>query len=117
MRATPPLPKPRLWTSVFSAERLWQKLAPAMSGSLGRTLDEFFEVHLLHPGQTADVAGLNRISRKIFSNAAGAICGMLGLGGDDTSPEEYNEFAGFFHARIEEFALSLMAEATAPGTN
>lgn len=48
---------------------------------------------------------------------AGAICGMLGLGGDDTSPEEYNEFAGFFHARIEEFALSLMAEATAPGTN
>ena len=60
---TPPLPKPRLWTSVFSAERLWQKLAPAMSGSLGRTLDAFFEVRLLHPGQTADVAGLKVESR------------------------------------------------------
>lgn len=45
---------------------------------------------------------------------AGALCGMLGLGGEDTPPEEYNEYAGYLHGRIEEFALSLIAEITAP---
>lgn len=45
---------------------------------------------------------------------AGAICGMLGLGGEDTTPEEYNQFAGYFHTRIEEFVLSLLHEATTP---
>jgi hypothetical protein len=45
---------------------------------------------------------------------AGAIAGMLGLGGEDTSPEEYNQFTGYFHTRIEEFVLSLIAEASQP---
>ncbi len=31
-----------------------------------------------------DVAGLNRISRKIFTNAAGAICGMVGAAAAET---------------------------------
>jgi len=57
-QGTPPLPKPRLWASEFSAQRLWQKLAPAMAGSLGRTLEDFFEMHPLVPGQVAQVAGL-----------------------------------------------------------
>ena len=52
------LPKPRLWTSVPAAEKLWQKLAPAMAGFLGRTLDEFFDVRVLVPGEVAQVAGL-----------------------------------------------------------
>ena len=34
-----------------------------------------------------DVAGLNRISRKIFTNAAGAICGMV----ESTPPPQTNE--------------------------
>lgn len=43
---------------------------------------------------------------------AGAICGMLGFGSEDTPPEEYNEAAAYIHGRIEEFALALMAEIT-----
>jgi uncharacterized protein (UPF0261 family) len=34
-----------------------------------------------------DVAGLNRISRTIFTNAAGAICGMV-MGGVESSPHD-----------------------------
>lgn len=45
---------------------------------------------------------------------AGAICGMLGLGGEETTPEEYNEYANYIHTRIEEAALALIAEIAAP---
>lgn len=45
---------------------------------------------------------------------AGAVAGMLGLGGEDTTPEEYNQYTGYFHTRIEEFVLALLAEATQP---
>ncbi len=35
-----------------------------------------------------DVAGLNRISRKIFSNAAGAICGMVEMATAEDEPKD-----------------------------
>lgn len=45
---------------------------------------------------------------------AGAVAGMLGLGGEDTDPDEYIKFVGYFHTRIEEFALALLHEVAAP---
>lgn len=45
---------------------------------------------------------------------AGAVCGMLGLGDEGVSQEEYNEYATYIHARIEEFTLGLIGEITSP---
>lgn len=63
--------KPRVWTSPWTAERLWSKLAPAMSGEgrrsgqqgpPTRTLDTFFDLRTIEPGPPAflehGVAGL-----------------------------------------------------------
>lgn len=54
---------PRLWASREAGTRLWEKLAPAMAGALGRTLEDFFDLRLLVPGQEAQVAGLRVESR------------------------------------------------------
>jgi ribonuclease BN (tRNA processing enzyme) len=56
------LPKPRLHVSQPVAERVWQKLAPAMDAPMGQTrpstLDDYFEVHMLTPERPAPIAGL-----------------------------------------------------------
>ncbi len=54
--------KPRIHTSEPVAERLWERLAPAMDGrgSAGgdRRLEDFFDVHTLRAGEPSQVAGL-----------------------------------------------------------
>jgi ribonuclease BN (tRNA processing enzyme) len=58
----PTSPKPRLHVSQPVAERVWQKLAPAMDAAMGQvrpsTLDDYFEVCTLSPDRPAQVAGL-----------------------------------------------------------
>lgn len=49
---------PRLWCARETADRLWHKLAPAMAGGLGRTLADFYDLRILTPGETHEVAGL-----------------------------------------------------------
>jgi ribonuclease BN (tRNA processing enzyme) len=55
-------PKPRLHTSAPVAERLWQRLAPAMDAAMGgarpSALDDYFDVCLLNPDRPATIAGL-----------------------------------------------------------
>jgi len=61
-------PVPRIWTSPWTAERLWRKLSPAMSGEGRRSgeagpptrdLSTFFDVRTLAPGGlTVQVQGL-----------------------------------------------------------
>ena len=55
---------PRLHTSPLTAERLWERLAPAMDGAgfdgpPTRTLETFFDLHVMEPEQEpARIAGL-----------------------------------------------------------
>lgn len=59
---------PRIWTTPWTAERLWRKLSPAMSGEgrrsgqagpATRELGAFFDVRMILPGEGEfDVAGL-----------------------------------------------------------
>lgn len=59
---------PRIWTTPWTAERLWRKLAPAMSGEgrrsgqagpATRDLETFFDVRMILPGEGEfDVAGM-----------------------------------------------------------
>lgn len=68
--------KPRVWTSPWTAQRLWSKLAPAMSGEgrrsgqqgpATRSLETFFEVRTIEPGlarfEEVSVAGLTVTAR------------------------------------------------------
>lgn len=60
---TDPAVRPaRLHTTAAVADRLWERLGPAMDAgfgtSSGSTLDDYFDVHLLEPGGAARVAGL-----------------------------------------------------------
>lgn len=54
--------RPSLHTSRPAAERLWERLAPAMDGrgrlDPERTLADFYGLHILEPGQSANIAGL-----------------------------------------------------------
>jgi ribonuclease BN (tRNA processing enzyme) len=53
---------PRIHTSRPAAGRLWERLAPAMDAAATgspRSLRDFYEVRVLEPGTTADVAGLS----------------------------------------------------------
>ncbi len=85
----PAAPTPRLWTSQQAGAQVWQKLAPAMAGALGRSLADFYDLRLLTPGQTAEVAGFKIESRVTthplhclglrITDPAGA---MLGWAGD-----------------------------------
>lgn len=53
--------RPRIHTSRPAADRLWERLAPAMDGTAAdapRALDDFFEVRHLEPEREASVAGL-----------------------------------------------------------
>lgn len=54
---------PRLWTHPGAAERLWERLAPAMDAPLSNggqraTLGDFYDLHLFDPQHPARVAGL-----------------------------------------------------------
>lgn len=53
---------PRLHTSAAAAERLWQMLEPGMGTLIGTgramTLEDFFDVRILTPGETAKVGPL-----------------------------------------------------------
>ncbi len=61
-------PVPRIWTNPWTAERLWRKLSPAMSGEGRRSgeagpptrdLATFFDLRTLEPGGRAEqIAGL-----------------------------------------------------------
>ena len=54
--------EPRVHTSRASAERMWERLAPAMdrAGTAKplATLQNYFDMHILEPGATAEVLGL-----------------------------------------------------------
>lgn len=54
--------KPRLHTHPPAAERVWEKLAPAMDGrgrlDPPRTLDDFYDLHIIKPDRAATIAGL-----------------------------------------------------------
>jgi ribonuclease BN (tRNA processing enzyme) len=59
--AGPDHPRPRIHTSRPAADRLWERLAPAMDAAATdspRGLDEFYDVAVLEPGTAAAVAGL-----------------------------------------------------------
>jgi ribonuclease BN (tRNA processing enzyme) len=59
---SPDRPRPRLHVTAPVAERLWERLGPAMDGRSHadppRTLADFFDLRRLRPGVTAHVAGL-----------------------------------------------------------
>ncbi len=54
---------PRLHTSRPAADRLWERLAPAMDAAAiqkpARTLDDYFDVKVISPDEPATVAGLS----------------------------------------------------------
>ena len=54
--------RPRLHMSKAVADRLWSRLAPAMDQPLGEarssTLEDYFDVRILAPGETHEVGGL-----------------------------------------------------------
>ena len=54
--------RPRLHVSRPVAERLWERLGPAMSAPMGESrpseLHDFFDLHVLDPATSASVAGL-----------------------------------------------------------
>ena len=58
----PSLPLPRLYTSPAAAERVWERLAPAMDGSTGdgptRDISDFYDLRIMSPDDMAKVAGL-----------------------------------------------------------
>ncbi len=54
---------PRLWTHPGAAERLWERLAPAMdapleAGGEKARLEDFYKLHLFDPSKPAQIAGL-----------------------------------------------------------
>ncbi len=54
--------RPRIHTSRPVADRLWERLAPAMDEAASarpRTLDDYYDLRVLEPGTTATVAGLD----------------------------------------------------------
>jgi ribonuclease BN (tRNA processing enzyme) len=55
--------RPRLHVTQPVAERVWQKLAPAMDGSMGSAtssrLEDYFDVRVLDPAKPATIAGLS----------------------------------------------------------
>jgi ribonuclease BN (tRNA processing enzyme) len=51
-------PLPRLHTTSHAADRLWQRLAPAMDQGGTATLADYFELRVLPKSAAADVAGL-----------------------------------------------------------
>lgn len=51
-----PLPRLHCWGPV--ANRLWERLAPAMDQGGRATLRDYFEVHTLDPDKESDIAGL-----------------------------------------------------------
>jgi len=52
-----PLPRLHCWTPV--ADRLWERLAPAMDQGGNATLRDYFDVHTLDPAQEATIAGVH----------------------------------------------------------
>ncbi|MCZ6836263.1 MAG: MBL fold metallo-hydrolase, partial [Planctomycetota bacterium] len=59
----PEHPKPRLHCAQGVADRLWERLGPAMDGAHAnpdepRTLDDFFDLHILDPETPSQIVGL-----------------------------------------------------------
>ena len=52
------LPAPRLHTHPKAAERVWQKLAPAMDGGGKNSLETYFDLYVLEMHKANHVAGL-----------------------------------------------------------
>ena len=56
-------PRPRIHTSRPASDRLWQRLAPAMdaagSANPPRTLPDYFDVQVLDPEDSTEIAGLS----------------------------------------------------------
>ena len=52
-------PIPRLHTTAPVAARLWERLAPAMDQGGTANLADYFELHVLPTGSTAEIAGLS----------------------------------------------------------
>lgn len=50
------LPKLHLWKPV--ADRLWERLAPAMDQSGAAKLSDYFEIHFLHPDRENVICGM-----------------------------------------------------------
>ena len=80
------MPKPRLHVSQPVAERVWQKLAPAMDASMGQsrpsTLEDYFELRTLSPDRPAQIAGLTVRCR--FTQHPVPTIGLLASNGRNT---------------------------------
>ena len=77
--------RPRIHTSRPAADRLWERLAPAMDGAASgspRTLEDYFDVRVLEPGVAATVAGLEVQCR--FTKHPLPTIGLLISDGDKT---------------------------------
>jgi ribonuclease BN (tRNA processing enzyme) len=72
-------PLPRIHTNGPAAGRLWERLAPAMDAAgretPPRTMQDYFDVHVLEPDRTAAVAGLSVACR--FTRHPVATIGLL----------------------------------------
>ncbi len=83
--AAPADTRPRIHTSRPVADRLWERLAPAMdeAGSAKpRTLDDYYDLRILEPGTTATIAGLEVQCR--FTQHPIPTIGLLISDGDKT---------------------------------
>ncbi|MBI1374256.1 MAG: hypothetical protein GC159_16190 [Phycisphaera sp.] len=80
------LPRPRLHTAAPIAERVWERLAPAMDAPMGHDrpsrLDDYFDVHIIEPGESASIAGMELRCR--FTRHTIPTIGLLIRDGDAT---------------------------------
>jgi ribonuclease BN (tRNA processing enzyme) len=94
--------RPRLHITQQVANRIWEKLAPAMSAPMGEPrpsdLDDYFEVHILEPGHPSIIAGLAvhcRLTRHAIPTI-GLLLGdgerTLGWSGDTPFDEDHIEW-------------------------
>ncbi|MCP3903042.1 MAG: MBL fold metallo-hydrolase [Planctomycetes bacterium] len=62
-----PAQRPRIHTTAPVAERLWERLAPAMDAPFtdaeNSTLEDYYDVRIIEPGTPASIAGLTVESR------------------------------------------------------
>jgi len=57
------LPRPRIHTTAKIAARLWERLAPAMDAPMGHdrpsTLEDYYDMRTIEPGESTSVAGMD----------------------------------------------------------
>lgn len=98
--AAPCTGRPRIHASRPVADRLWERLAPAMDEATSdapRALDDYFDVRRLEPGTTATVAGLDIQCR--FTQHPIPTTGFLITDGDRTLG--WSADTVFEHAHID----------------